>query len=175
MRDNINEIQKTILKTIINGDIDVRELSFLDFNIFWRYKNIFNTILKIDKDQLKKEWLLHSEFAKIDENNNIIDIISCDYYSANPYRDIEYLCKTTLIQNNLPVDEAIQQYKKLESIRLELFKKWVDGSLKIIVLILYLILLTYYQRRQRKKSEFSGIQQDCPHLINTQTDYRKEL
>jgi len=123
MRDNINEIQKTILKTIINGDIDVRELSFLDFNIFWRYKNIFNTILKIDKDQLKKEWLLHSEFAKIDENNNIIDIISCDYYSANPYRDIEYLCKTTLIQNNLPVDEAIQQYKKLESIRLELFKK----------------------------------------------------
>lgn len=123
MKDNIIEIQKTILKTIINGDIDIRELSFLDFNIFWRFQNIFNTIRKIEKEELKRDWLLHSEFVKLWENKNIIEIFECDYFSLNPYRDLEFLCKSVLIENNLPVDEAIQQYKKFEAIRIEIFKK----------------------------------------------------
>lgn len=123
MTDNILEIQKTILKSIISWVIDVRELSFIKFNLFGRYQRIFDTIKNIDRSELISQWLLHSEFAKIWENKNIVEILNCEYFSQNPFKDIEYLCKHTLIKKDDPIDEAIQSFKQLEEIKKELYKK----------------------------------------------------
>ena len=49
--------------------------------------------------------------------------MTCDYYTPNPYRDIEYLAKQNLLGKEMEIDVSIDAFKKLDTIRKELFKK----------------------------------------------------
>jgi len=123
MKEQIIDIQKAILKQIFEWSFNHKEISFIDFPIFGRFQRIFDTLRKIPDDEFKKDWYIHTDFAKLGDNKQIVEIMTCDYYSPNPYKDIEYLTKQNLLGKEMEIDVSIDAFKKLEKIRLELYKK----------------------------------------------------
>lgn len=122
MKETI-EIQKAILKSIFEWGFNHKEIHFIDFPIFWRLQKVYDTIKSIPDEELKRDWYIHTEFAKIGANKLIIEIMTSDYFSYNAYKDIEYLCKTAILWKEMEIDESIEGFKKLDIIRKELFKK----------------------------------------------------
>lgn len=123
MKEQITDIQKAILKQIFEWSFNHKEISFIDFPIFWRFQRIFDTLKKIPDEEFTKDWYIHTDFAKLGDNKQIVEIMTCDYYTPNPYRDIEYLAKQNLLGKEMEIDVSIDAFKKLDTIRKELFKK----------------------------------------------------
>lgn len=121
--ESVTQVQQSVLKSLISWFIDPRELDFIDFPIFWTYQKIYETIKKIPLEEIKVNWMLHNEFVKLWQSKKIIEIMWCEYYSHNIYKDIEYICKYELVDKDKWVDELLLNFQKLENIRVELFKK----------------------------------------------------
>lgn len=117
------DIQKAILKKIFEWNFNHKEIHFIDFPIFWRLQKIYDTIKKLPEEEFKRDWYIHTEFAKLWDNKTIVEIMTSDYFSYNVYKDIEFLAKTYLLWKDLDIDESIESVKKLETIRKELYKK----------------------------------------------------
>ena len=102
--------------------MDYREIAFIDFPIFGIYQKVFDTIKEIPKEELTEQGYIHNSFAKLNMNDVLMEIMMCQYFSINIYKDIEYICKTFILDRKLDMEESIVAVKKLEAIRLELYK-----------------------------------------------------
>ena len=95
----------------------VRRLS-----IFGVYQKVFDTIKQIPKEELTEQGYIHNSFAKLNMNDALTEIMMCQYFSINIYKDLEYVCKSFILDRKLDMEESIKWVKKLEEIRLELYK-----------------------------------------------------
>jgi len=88
--------------------MDYREIAFIDFPIFGAYQKVFDTIKKIPKEELTEQGYIHSEFARLGMNEALMEIMSCQYFSINIYKDLEYVCKTFLLDRKMDMEESIK-------------------------------------------------------------------